>query len=642
MTTSSASTPDADRLLADALHRVWGFSDFRPLQREAMHAILDARDSVVVLPTGGGKSLCFQAPAIVDTDARLKASRSSGGDDIRVERDGFSRAPRRGLALVVSPLISLMKDQVDGLRVDGVAASYLNSTLLPHERDEVLASVREDRCRLLYVSPERIVGEGSQSLRRMLQQAGLRFIAIDEAHCISQWGHDFRPEYRQLGRLREEFPGVSFHAFTATATGRVQRDIVSELRLLEPVVLVGSFDRPNLTYRVLRRGNLHRQLADILARHENEAGIVYCSSRREVESLAEWLREEGHRALPYHAGLADDVRSRNQEQFLDEQVDIVVATVAFGMGIDRSNVRFVVHAGAPRSPEHYQQESGRAGRDGLPAECVLIYSGGDFVRWRQMLESNGEWNESARTLLRDMERYAAGTRCRHRTLVEYFGQSYQRPECAACDWCLKELDPVADAATLARKILSCVARVKQTWGTAHVTDVLTGKATEKVVAARHHELSTFGLLKEETTAAIRGYIEQLVGDGLLLRDGEPYPVLRVTASGAALMRGAGECTLYREVKPPSSKRKRSTLRDSFTVTVDSDLFDVLRDVRLRLARERGVPPYVIFHDTTLRDMVVRRPKTLDDLHEIYGVGAKKAADFGDAFLDAIRTFRRPE
>ena len=623
MTTSSASTPDADRLLADALHRVWGFSDFRPLQREAMHAILEARDSVVVLPTGGGKSLCFQAPAVVGPP--------EGGPHAR-----------RGLALVISPLISLMKDQVDGLRVDGVAASYLNSTLLPHERDEVLASVREDRCRLLYVSPERIVGEGSQSLRRMLQQSGLRFIAIDEAHCISQWGHDFRPEYRQLGRLREEFPGVSFHAFTATATGRVQRDIVSELRLLEPVVLVGSFDRPNLTYRVVRRGNLHRQLTDILARHEHEAGIVYCPSRREVESLAEWLVEEGHRAVPYHAGLPDEVRSRNQEQFLDEQVDIVVATVAFGMGIDRSNVRFVVHAGAPRSPEHYQQESGRAGRDGLPAECVLIYSGGDFVRWRQMLESNGEWNDSARTLLRDMERYAAGTRCRHRTLVEYFGQSYERPECAACDWCLKELDPVADAATLAKKILSCVARVKQTWGTAHVTDVLTGKATEKVVAARHHELSTFGLLKEETTAAIRGYIEQLVGDGLLVRDGEPYPVLRVTASGAALMRGAGECTLYREVKPPSSKRKRSTLRDSFTVTVDSDLFDALRDVRLRLARERGVPPYVIFHDTTLRDMVVRRPKTVDDLHEIYGVGAKKAADFGDAFLDAIRTFRRPE
>src|SRR5881409_1819286 len=262
-----------ESLLRDALHRVWGFSEFRPLQREAMHAILDSRDSVVVLPTGGGKSLCFQAPAVA----------------------------AEGLGLVVSPLISLMKDQVDGLRVDGVAASYLNSTLLPHERDEVLASVREHRCRLLYVSPERIVGEGSQALRRMLATAGVRFVAIDEAHCISQWGHDFRPEYRQLGRLRDDFPGVSLHAFTATATERVRRDIVSELRLRDPLVLVGSFDRPNLTYRVLRRGNLQRQLADILARHEQEAGIVYCLSRREVESLAEWLQAQGHRAVPYHA-----------------------------------------------------------------------------------------------------------------------------------------------------------------------------------------------------------------------------------------------------------------------------------------------------------------------------------------------------
>src|SRR6185503_5848729 len=267
----------------------------------------------------------------------------------------------------------------------------------------------------------------------------------------------------------------------------------------------------------------------------------------------------------------------------------------------------------------------------------------DFARWRQMLESNGEWTDSARTLLRDMERYASGTRCRHRALVEYFGQEYERAECGACDWCLKELDPVADSRTLAQKILSCVARVKQTWGTAHVTDVLIGKATEKVLAARHHDLSTFGLLKEEPPVAIRGYIEQLVGDGLLAREGDPYPVLRLTTAGASLLRGQGDCILYREVKPPASrKRSRSGVRDSITVTVDSDLFDVLREVRLRLARERAVPPYVIFHDTTLRDMVERRPKTLEDLREVYGVGAKKAADFGDAFLDAIRTFRRPE
>jgi ATP-dependent DNA helicase RecQ len=642
MTTSSTITSDADRLLADALHRVWGFSGFRPLQREAMHAILAGRDSVVVLPTGGGKSLCFQAPAIVDISdgAGARPPRASHAPTgiVQAEPEGPARQGRRGLAVVVSPLISLMKDQVDGLRVDGVAASYLNSTLLPHQRDEVLASVREDRCRLLYVSPERLVGDGSQSLRRMLGQAGVRFVAIDEAHCISQWGHDFRPEYRQLGGLRDDFPGVSLHAFTATATERVRRDIVSELQMRDPLTLVGSFDRPNLVYRVLRRGSLHTQLTDILGRHDGESGIVYCSSRREVESLAEWLKAQGLRALPYHAGLSDDVRSRHQEAFLDERADIIVATVAFGMGIDRSNVRFVVHAGAPRSPEHYQQESGRAGRDGLPAECVLIYSGGDFVRWRQMLEQNGELTESAKTLLRDMERYAAGTRCRHRSLVEYFGQPYTADGCGACDWCLKELDALPESTVVAQKILSCVARVRQTWGIGHVTDVLIGKASEKVVMSRHHELSTFGLLKEETATAIRGYIEQLIGEGMLAREGDPYPVLRVTASGAALLRGGGAPMLYREAKPAASrKRGRSAVRDSFTGGGDQELFDALRDVRLRLARERGVPPYVIFHDTTLRDMVLRRPKTFEDLNEVYGVGARKAADFGDAFLDAIRT-----
>jgi len=601
--------------LADTLHRVWGFSTFRPIQREAMDAILASRDSVVVLPTGGGKSLCFQAPAVSDD---------------------------RGLALVISPLISLMKDQVDGLRVDGVAAAYLNSSLQPRERDEVVASVRDGRCRLLYVSPERIAGEGSQPLRRMLAQSNLRFIAVDEAHCISQWGHDFRPEYRQLGALRQEFPNVSLHAFTATATERVRADIVNELRLQEPVVLVGSFDRPNLTYRVLRRDHLKSQLTAVLGRHDGEAGIIYCSSRREVEALAEWLSGEGLRALPYHAGLDDRVRSANQEAFLEERADVVVATVAFGMGIDRSNVRFVVHAGAPRSLEHYQQESGRAGRDGLAAECVLIYSAGDFVRWRQMLETNGEWNDSARTLLSDMERYAAATRCRHRSLVEYFGEPYQRDGCGACDWCLKELDAVADSLVVAQKILSCVARVKQSWGVAHVADVLLGKSTEKIVAAGHDSLSTFGLLKQESPAAIRGYIEQLVAQGFLMRDGDPYPVVRLTSAGAALLRGTGACDLYREVEPPSRKRKRSALRESFATTIDSDLFDVLREVRMKIARARGVPPYVIFHDTTLREMAERRPKTFDDLHDIRGVGAKKAADFGDAFLDAIRTFRRPD
>jgi len=600
---------------------VWGFSTFRPLQREAMQAVLDGRDSVVVLPTGGGKSLCFQAPAVVDAEP--------GGER------------RRGVALVVSPLISLMKDQVDGLRVDGVAAAYLNSTLSVGERDAVVASIRADTCRLLYVSPERLVGEGGDRLRRMLRECGVRFIAIDEAHCISQWGHDFRPEYRQLGRLREEFAGVAMHAFTATATDRVRRDIVAELRLREPLVLVGAFDRPNLTYRVLRRADLRRQVLRVLARHDEEAGIIYCLSRREVEETADWLSGEGYRAVPYHAGLPDEMRGRHQEAFLNEQVDIVVATVAFGMGIDRSNVRFVIHAGAPRSPEHYQQESGRAGRDGLPAECVLIYSSGDFLRWRQLLEANGELTDTVRALLRDMERYASSTRCRHRSLVEYFGQSFDAGSCGACDWCLKELDPVQDSTTVARKILSCVARLKQGWGVGHVAEVLLGRANEKVSAQHHDRLSTFGLLEQESPAAVRGFIEQLVAEGMLARDGEPYPVLRLTPAGISLLKGSGDCPLYREVVPVKVKSKgRARLAQG--IGVDPELFDVLRNVRLHLARERGVPPYVIFHDRTLQEMADRRPRTLEDLHDIYGVGARKAADFGDAFLDAIRTFKKPD
>jgi len=601
-----------------------------------MQAVLERRDSVVVLPTGGGKSLCFQAPALVELPGPV-----SDGAPRDAAAPSAALSGRRGFALVVSPLISLMKDQVDGLRVDGVAAAYLNSTLTPDERDAVVASLREDRCRLLYVSPERLVGEGSHGFRRLLQQLGVRFIAIDEAHCISQWGHDFRPEYRQLGRLRDDFPDVSLHAFTATATERVRRDIVAELRLERPAVLVGSFDRPNLTYRVVRRGQLQRQLLQILARHDGEAGIVYCPSRREVESLAEWLREQGHRAVPYHAGLPDAMRARHQEEFLDERADIVVATVAFGMGIDRSNVRFVVHAGAPRSPEHYQQESGRAGRDGLPAECVLVYSGADFVRWRQMLEANGELTDSARALLRGMERYAAGTRCRHRTLVEYFGEAYDRPECGACDWCLKELDCVADSTVVAQKILSCVARVRQTWGLGHVTDVLIGRSTEKVLASGHHELSTFGLLKLEPAVAVRGYIEQLVAEGLLAREGEPYPVLRLTSAGASLLKGEGSCSLYREVLPPSRPRTRGRAREAAPLEAAQELFDVLREVRRRIARDRGVPPYVVFHDTTLREMAERRPSTLADLHDVYGVGTKKAADFGETFLEAIRGYRGP-
>jgi ATP-dependent DNA helicase RecQ len=504
----------------------------------------------------------------------------------------------------------------------------------------VIASVRDGRCRLLYVSPERLVGEGGPSLWRLLKQANLKFIAIDEAHCISQWGHDFRPEYRQLGRLRTLLPDISLHAFTATATARVRKDIASQLGLINPIELVGSFDRPNLIYRVLARSTLKRQLLDVLSRHRGQAGIVYCTSRREVDALGAWLREQGVRALPYHAGLGDDERSRNQDAFLEEDADVMVATVAFGMGIDRSDVRFVVHAGAPQSLEHYQQESGRAGRDGLEAECLLIYSTADFMKWRVMLERNGELTEASRRLLRDIERYAASVACRHRALVSYFGETYAKPDCSACDYCLDELETTSDPVVVARKILSCVARVGQRFGVAHVANVLCGSETDQISTRGHHKLTTFGLLRDATVPEVRGYMEQLIAHGFLRQTDDAFPVVMLSASGVELMKDPSthpDLVLARQRRPVKGRvEKRSRIEADSWQDVDRDLFERLRTVRLEIARARGVPPYVIFHDTTLREMARIRPTTMGELHGIRGIGARKAEDLGETFLAAIR------
>jgi len=598
--------------LEQALARYWGYTAFRPLQHEAMTAVLDGRDSLVVLPTGGGKSLCFQAPAVV----------------------------RPGLAVIVSPLISLMKDQVDTLVGNGVPAGLYNSSLTPGEKGAVIAGLRDGRYRLLYVSPERLVGDGSERFLALLASCGVSFVAVDEAHCISQWGHDFRPEYRQLARLRELLPGISLHAFTATATARVRRDITSQLGLRDPLELVGAFDRPNLLYRVLPRAALKRQLLDVLARHRGEAGIIYCISRREVDALAAWLTAEGIPALPYHAGLGEADRSRHQDAFLSERVDVIVATVAFGMGIDRSNVRFVVHAGAPRSIEHYQQESGRAGRDGLEAECLLIYSAADFMKWRVMLEGNGELTDAARTLLRQMEQYAASVGCRHRHLAEYFGDRYGTDGCGACDYCLGELETAAGPIVLARQILSCVARVGQRFGAVHVASVLRGHASEQVVARGHDKLSTFGLLPHASVAEVRGYIQQLTACGLLRMTDDAYSVLMLTPKGLELLKDEESCpglALVRQ-RPlrKDAARVRSRVETESWQDVDRDLFEKLRALRLETARQRGVPPYVIFHDATLREMARLRPTSIDALLSVKGVGARKADDLGEIFLSAIR------
>ncbi len=594
------------------LERYWGYTAFRPLQREAMDAVVRGQDSLLVLPTGGGKSLCFQAPALV----------------------------REGLALVISPLISLMKDQVDTLVSNGVPAACLNSAMPSADRAEVTAGLRAGRYRLLYVAPERIAGEGGAWLTWLLTTCRPSFVAIDEAHCISHWGHDFRPEYRQIGALRARLPDVSFHAYTATATTRVRRDIVEQLGLQDSVTLVGSFDRPNLLYRVLPRASLKTQVMQVIRRHAGEAGIVYCPTRRDVDDLAAWLIEEGFRARPYHAGLSDQERHANQDAFLNESVDIVVATVAFGMGIDRSDVRFVIHAGAPQSLEHYQQEAGRAGRDGLEAECVLIASSADFMRWRDILSKNGELTEARQGLLRDMERYAASVGCRHRRLIGYFGETYERDDCGACDYCLGELETAPDPVTLARKILSGVARVGQRFGAAHVGNVLRGHASEQVKTRGHDTLSVFGLLNGVSIDEMRGYIDQLIAHGLLHQAGDQYPVLQLTAEGAALLKDAGAMpalSLARQRKPEKGRLpRRSRVEAESWEGVDRALFEALREMRLRVARDRGVPPYVIFHDTTLRELARLKPGSIEALRQVYGVGVRKAEELGELVLETIR------
>ena len=598
-------------MLTGILEQYWGYSSFRPLQLEAMEAVMAGRDSLLVLPTGGGKSLCFQAPAIA----------------------------RDGLAIVVSPLISLMKDQVDTLVGNGVAAAYYNSGMSSEARAEVTRGIRDGRYRMLYVAPERLVGDGGDGFLKLLESKPVSFIAVDEAHCISQWGHDFRTEYRQLARLRERWPSVSMHAYTATATGRVRKDIIAQLGLRDAAELVGSFDRPNLVYRVLARATLKAQILDVLERHRGQAGIIYCTSRKEVDSLSQWLNDTGWRSRPYHAGLPDEERSRNQDAFLNEEVDLVVATVAFGMGIDRSDVRFVIHSGAPQSLEHYQQESGRAGRDGLEAECVLIASGADFLKWRVMLEKNGEMSDARRTLLRDMERYAASVGCRHKRLVGYFGETFTKDDCGACDYCLGELETVADPVTIARKVLSCVARVGQRFGAAHVSNVLRGSDSEQVRSRGHHELSVFGLMKDATIDELRGYVDQLLAHGLLQQGGDEYPILQLTAEGLALLKDAGaqpDLTLARQKRPEKGRLpKRARVETEGWEGVDRDLFESLRAMRMQVARKRGVPPYVIFHDTTLREIARTKPATIEGLRHVKGVGDRKASDLGDLILSII-------
>ncbi len=586
----------------NVLKKYWGYDQCRPLQQEAIECILQNRDSIVVLPTGGGKSLCYQVPALL----------------------------KPGLAIVISPLISLMKDQVDALNEYGINAARLDSTLHYLEEDQIFADIKQDKIKLLYLSPERLFSRG---FIESLKPINLSYIAIDEAHCVSMWGHDFRPEYRQLGQLKELFPNLSLHAYTATATPQVRDDIAAQLRLINPETIVGSFDRPNLIYKIERRNHIMRQVTSVIDRHPNESGIIYCIRRKDVDSVCAELKEFGCKILPYHAGMDDASRKANQDAFLKEKVDIIAATVAFGMGIDKSNVRYVIHTGMPKSIEHYQQESGRAGRDGLQSECCLFFAGNDYNTWEYLMRPMPvEPKAIAMRKLRDMYDFCNSVSCRHQSLVRYFGQNLEQDNCSACDVCLGELDCVEDALVTGQKILSCVKRLKETFGADYTADVLIGSKNKRIAESQHTKLSTYGILSEHKKQVVRGWIEQLVSQSYIQKSGE-FNILTVTEKGMKVIKGLETPQLLKPGTKQSKKRAASDLEG-----VDKELFEKLRILRRSIAEERDVPAFVIFGDKTLVDMARVRPIDKEHFLNVQGIGEKKADEFCAVFTNLIREF----
>jgi ATP-dependent DNA helicase RecQ len=590
------------------LRTVFGYQRFRPHQGEVVDHLIAGGDAVVLMPTGGGKSLCYQIPAMV----------------------------RPGTGIVVSPLIALMRDQVAGLNQVGVRAAVLNSTQTLEESRAVERALLAGELDLLYLAPERLLTPRTLEL---LGRARLALFAIDEAHCVSRWGHDFRPEYLQLDLLPERFPGVPRIALTATADERTRSEIAGRLRLGGARLFVGGFDRPNICYRITAKHNGREQLGRFLeAEHRGDAGIVYCLSRKRVEETADWLRARGWDALPYHAGLPSAVRQAHQDRFVREEGVIVVATIAFGMGIDKPNVRFVAHLDLPRSIEAYYQETGRAGRDGLPADAWLAYGLQDVITLRQMVEgseADDDYKRQERQKLEAMLGFCEVTTCRRRVLLEYFDEPHGGA-CGNCDNCLQ---PVAewDATEQVQKALSCVYRTGQLFGAAHVIDVLLGKEGERIHRFGHDRLSTYGIGGELTATQWRGVFRQLVARGLLAVDQAGHGSLVLTARSRAVLRGGERLFL----RPEEARRRGSeprAKRQSTSRTVAPEhlpLWEALRARRRELAEEQAVPPYVIFHDATLLAMVEHRPRSRDDLLQLSGVGERKLARYGDAFLAVI-------
>ncbi len=609
--------------LTFALKKHFGYSAFRPLQEAIVRDALAGRDVFALMPTGGGKSLCFQLPALL----------------------------RDGLTIVVSPLISLMKDQVDALQASGIPATFLNSALEGSEARSRLRGLYDGEFRLLYLAPERLMLE---SFIEKLPGWKVAQVAIDEAHCISEWGHDFRPEYRALSKLRELLPDVPIMALTATATERVRRDILQQLKLREPRSYVASFDRPNLTYRVAPKTAPYDQLLDFLEARPNDSGIVYCASRKMADSVARKLNEDGIPARPYHAGLEAKERTAHQEMFLRDDVRVVSATIAFGMGINKPNVRFVVHYDLPKNIESYYQETGRAGRDGLPSDCVLLFSAADVVKQIRFIEEKSESEARiAREQLRQMVHYAETRECRRATLLRYFGEEYVAPNetprepgghrpplqgrCNGCDNCLNPPETF-DGTIAAQKFLSCVLRIQQKsgfpFGLNHIVEVLTGADTETIRQRRHNELSTYGIGRELKRDAWQAIGRELLRLGLVEVAPGRFATLQVTPAGRAALRERISIILTKKPEKPEAKPK---LRAG-EIECDEALFEKLRAVRRNLADERNVPAYVIFSDVALREMARAYPLTPAEFRRIPGVGEQKLKDFAEPFLSAIAQY----